>query len=170
MIPLANYHSLTSTGTDLSPIQNHWYEYTSTILVCLAKSLRVPANCHFEVDDFESEWEFKKPFDFIHARNLGGSTRDFPLLLSRIKDNLNNGGWVELTDFVAESFSDDGSMERAPNIAEWTKLIDVASTKFGKKLSVAPFYKKWVIEAGFQNVKEEVYKVCKPSTAVYITR
>ena len=140
------YPSAEILGTDLSPIQESW----------------VPPNCKFEVDDFESEWDYKKPFDFIHARNLSGSVRDFPLLLTRIKDNLNNGGWVEFTDFIAQSFSDDGSLERAPNVVEWNRLVNMASTKFGKQLNVAPFYKQWMIGAGFKNVKEEIYKVCGP--------
>ncbi|RJE17443.1 Methyltransferase, partial [Aspergillus sclerotialis] len=137
------YPSAEVLGIDLSPIQQNW----------------VPINCRFEVDDFELEWEYKKPFDFIHGRNLSGSVREFPQLLTRVKDNLNNGGWVELTDFVGETFSDDGGLERAPNVANWGRLLREASAKFGKQLNVAPFYKRWMIEAGFKNVEEEIYKI-----------
>ena len=137
------YPSAEVLGIDLSPIQQNW----------------VPPNCRFEVNDFELEWEYKKPFDFIHSRNLGGSVRDFPQFLTRIKDNLNNSGWVEITDFVAQPLSDDDSLEKAPNTVYWCKLLDEASTQFGKQLNIAPFYKRWMIEAGFKNVKEEVYKI-----------
>jgi hypothetical protein len=41
-------------GTDLSPIQPR----------------RIPPNCKFYVDDFESEWEYRldEHFDYIHSR------------------------------------------------------------------------------------------------------
>lgn len=127
------------------------------------------------MDDFESEWEFKKPFDFIHARNIGGASRDFPRLLRRMKRNLKNGGYVELMDFVADFFSDDDTINNAPNVVKWCKLIDEASLEFGKQLNVAPKYKQWMIDAGFKNVTEEVYKVRLPlqytaisNTALYL--
>lgn len=51
------------TGTDLSPIQPQW----------------VPPNCHFEIDDAESDWTFKKnSFDYVHARALYGALADWP--------------------------------------------------------------------------------------------
>ena len=137
------YPSADVTGIDLSPIQPGW----------------VVPNCSFEVNDYESEWDYRKPFDFIHARTLGGAVRDFPLLIQRAKDHLNPGGWLEFADFTGEVFSDDGGLERAPYMVELYKLIDEASVKFGKKQNVAPYYKRWLIEAGFHNVKQEVYKV-----------
>lgn len=121
--------------------------------------IRVPPNCFFEVDDFESEWEFKKPFDFITARNIAGASRDFPQLLRRMKRNLKIHGYVELVNFVADIFSDDDTINNAPNVVKWCKLLDEASIKFGKQLNVAPKYKQWMIDAGFKNVTEEIYKV-----------
>lgn len=35
----------------------------------------------FEVDDVESEWQFSKPFDFIHGRYLAGAIADWPNLM-----------------------------------------------------------------------------------------
>lgn len=125
-------------------------------------SLRVPLNCFFEIDDYESKWDFSDPFDFVHGRNLGGTVRDFPVLLQRAKENMNNGAWIELVDFAAEAWSDDDSLERAPNVVEWSRLLDEASVKFGKQLSIGKSYKQWVTDAGFKNVTEEVYKVCCP--------
>lgn len=122
---------------------------------------RVPPNCHFEITDFESEWEFRKPFDYIHGRNIGGSVHDLPLLLNRIKNNLNNNGWVEFVDFYAEAFSDDNSLERAPYVVEWCQLVDKASVQFGKQVNIAPCLKQSMIDAGFKNVTEEIYKVCR---------
>lgn len=131
-------------GTDLSPIQPRW----------------IPSNCVFEVDDFESPWDFSHAFDFIYARNLAGSVRDFPALYQSIIANLNPGGWVEIVDFAGDWFSDDDpELERAPSIREWAKLQQEASAKFGKVHNVAHLHKRRLIDTGFQNVHEEVYKV-----------
>lgn len=45
---------------------------------------RVPPNVQFEVDDIESDWTYKSPFDFIHARYLATSIRDWPRLFRQI--------------------------------------------------------------------------------------
>lgn len=47
-------------GNDLSPFQPSW----------------VPMNVEFEVDDCESEWPRRPPFDFIHPRYMAGSISD----------------------------------------------------------------------------------------------
>ena len=122
--------------------------------------IRTPPNCYFEINDFESEWHFKRPFDFIHGRNIVGSVRDYPLLFKRAHENLNNGGWAEFIDFLTVPFSDDGTLEKCPNFSEWCRLLNEASAKLGKPLGVAANLKQWMIDAGFKNVQEEIYKVC----------
>ncbi|RJE24866.1 Methyltransferase [Aspergillus sclerotialis] len=131
-------------GTDLSPIQPRW----------------TPPNCFFEVDDFESPWDFSHRFDFIYARNLAGSVRDFPALYQSIIANLNPGGWVEIVDFAGDWFSDDDpDMERAPSIRKWARLQQEASIKFGKELDIAHLHKRQLIDTGFQDVHEQVHKI-----------
>lgn len=120
---------------------------------------RVPPNCYFEVDDFGSEWEFRKPFDFIHGRVLSGSIGNAPLLFSRIRDNLKPGGWVEMVDIETNFFADDDTLDRAPNMRRWVELHNEAGRRFGKETNVAPHFKLWMSDAGFTNVKEEIYKV-----------
>ncbi|RJE18621.1 Methyltransferase [Aspergillus sclerotialis] len=137
------YPEATVKGTDLSPIQPKY----------------VPLNCYFEVDDFESTWEFAHKFDFIHARNLGGSVGDWPALYQNMADNLNPGGWVEVVDFGGYLYSDDETMEKAPNIRKWTKLLDEASAQFGKPLDIPHNHKQWMLDAGFKDVREEIYKI-----------
>ncbi|RMJ27930.1 Methyltransferase [Aspergillus sp. HF37] len=134
---------LTFAGTDLSPIQPGW----------------VPPNCFFEVDDYESEWDFSKPFDFIHGRALAGTVKDFPTLYGRIKNNLRAGGWVEMVEIAGSIFSDDDTMKDAPNLSEWARLQNEASVKFGKKFDVAHEHKDMMVKAGFMNVREEVKKI-----------
>lgn len=86
--------------------------------------------------------------------------RDFPGLYTRIKENLKPGGFVEIVDHGGTSCSDDGTLQRAPSIMEWSRLHNEACAKFGKELDVAHRHKQWMIDAGFENVKEEVVKVC----------
>ncbi|GAD92425.1 TAM domain methyltransferase, putative [Paecilomyces variotii No. 5] len=131
------------TGTDLSPIQPSW----------------VPPNCRFIIDDFELEWNFSQPFDFIHARSIEGSVKDYQRLFSQAHRNLKPGGWFEVADATVGVFCDDESVERAPNLLEWRDRLIEASGKFGKQMGVSHRYKDWMVEAGFTDVTEEVYKV-----------
>lgn len=50
------------------------------IKIQVLRSGRVPPNIIFEVDDVESEWPDRKPFDFIHSRYMCGSIVDWPKL------------------------------------------------------------------------------------------
>lgn len=79
-------------------------------------------------------------------------------------DNLNPGGWVELVDIPVRFFSDDGTLENAPNLKEWARLQVEASSKFGKNMDITLQYKQWLTDVGFKNVKEDAYKVCLKAT------
>lgn len=37
----------------------------------------------FEVDDVESEWQYSRPFDYVHSRYMAGSIADWPRLMSQ---------------------------------------------------------------------------------------
>ncbi|KAL4955915.1 S-adenosyl-L-methionine-dependent methyltransferase [Aspergillus filifer] len=134
---------ISRVGTDLSPIQPTW----------------VPPNCRFEIDDYELPWNFPHSFDYIHMRGIEGSVKDFHRLFEQAHHNLNTGGWLELCDFTVGVFSDDDSADKATNMQRWRDLLVEASQKFGKEFSVAKNYKQWMIDAGFRNVREEIYKV-----------
>ncbi|KNG82938.1 putative SAM domain methyltransferase [Aspergillus nomiae NRRL 13137] len=130
-------------GTDLSPIQPSW----------------VPPNCAFEIDDFELPWNFAQPFDFIHARSVEGSVKDFPHLFRQAHQHLVPGGWFEMMEPTVGIFSDDDSISNAPYLSEWRDMLIEASRKFGKEMGVAKNYKQWMTEAGFTDVTEEIFKV-----------
>lgn len=73
-------------GCDLSPIQPSQSVWTQRIRIGKATELtvfgRVPPNVRFLVDDIESDWaDEMNQFDFIHARNLLVSIRDFGKLI-----------------------------------------------------------------------------------------
>jgi SAM-dependent methyltransferase len=132
-------------GTDLSPIQPGW----------------VPPNCKFYVEDAESDWVYSpdEHFDFIHGRGLCGSISDFPKFYSETFQNLRPGGWIEMQEYEGTLRSDDNTIDDAPWIKQWVDLIDAASTKFGKRMNVAHLHQKWIEDAGFVDVHEEMYKV-----------
>jgi hypothetical protein len=72
---------------------------------------------------------------------------------------------LEYADFVGDEFySDDGTLQNAPTLVEWASLNAEAFHKFGKEISIAKDYKKHMIDAGFKNVREEIYKVRTPTT------
>lgn len=132
-------------GVDLSPIQPDY----------------VPNNCMFHVDDYEDEWTYREreKFDYIHGRALSGTSADWSRFYRQVRDNLKPGGWVEMQEYDAWIFSDDDSCDRAPWTMEWVDKLDSASKMFGKQINVAKHHKKWMIDAGFQSVKELVCRV-----------
>ena len=138
------YPSASVVGTDLSPIQPAW----------------VPPNLEFFVDDAEAEWSFKENhFDFIHACDLGGAISDWPKLLSQAYKHTKPGGWIEVSDFEMEHFSDDDTLTLAPKIGEFFDGLKTASSAFNRPMNVAAEHRQKLEEAGFVDVKEKVYKV-----------
>ncbi|KAH7309666.1 S-adenosyl-L-methionine-dependent methyltransferase [Stachybotrys elegans] len=135
----------TVAGIDLSPIQPEW----------------VPSNCRFHVDDYEDEWTYRdeEKFDYIHGRALSGTSSNWPQFYQRALQNLQPGGWMEMQEYDAWIFSDDDSFERAPWTKEWVEKLDLASKTYGKQINVARFHKQWMIDAGFEDVKELVYRI-----------
>lgn len=65
-----------------------------------------------------------------------------------------------MADIATDFYSDDGTKQYAPNILRWANLHNEGGEKFGKTTNIAPNLKQWMIDAGFKNVREEVYKVC----------
>lgn len=132
-------------GTDLSAIQPGW----------------VPPNCKFYVDDAESDWSYTfESFDFIHGRGMAGGIKNWDRLYEQIYRHLKPGGWVEMQEYEGWVRSDDGSLENAKPLSRWQEQIDEASTKFGKKLNIAETHKQKLLDAGFVNVRDDVFKVC----------
>lgn len=135
-------------GTDLSPIQPTW----------------VPPNCHFYVEDVEGDWPYQpgEEFDFVHGRGMGGSISDWGRLYKQIYDNLKPGGWVEMQEYETDMYSDDNTLDNAPLIRKFQQLGDEASAKIGKQFNVAATHKQRLVDAGFVNVRDDVYKVRNP--------
>ncbi|EGR48929.1 uncharacterized protein TRIREDRAFT_61284, partial [Trichoderma reesei QM6a] len=132
-------------GVDLSPIQPEW----------------VPNNCRFHVDDYEDEWTYQEDerFDYIHGRALSGTSADWPRFYRQVMNNLKPGGWLEMQEYDAWIFSDDDSCDRAPWTMEWVDKLDAASRLYGKQINVARYQKQWIMDAGFEDVEERVYRI-----------
>ncbi|PQE20072.1 TAM domain methyltransferase protein [Rutstroemia sp. NJR-2017a BBW] len=132
------------TGIDLSPIQPAW----------------VPTNCKFIVDNAEEDWVYSSKFDLIHWRVLASGIRDWPRLFAQAYANVKEGGWVEAQEHDVRIESDDGSVVNAPHLERFFQLIDEASVRNGKMMDkVAERQKEWMIQAGFVDVHDQVYKV-----------
>ncbi|KAK5092900.1 hypothetical protein LTR70_010183 [Exophiala xenobiotica] len=132
-------------GVDLSPIQPDW----------------VPPNCKFYVDDYEGQWTYREDeaFDYIHGRALSGTSGDWHRFYEKVYSNLKPGGWVEMQEYDAWIFSDDDSCDRAPWTMEWVERLDTASQSFGRQINVAKHHRQWMVDAGFLDVEEKVYRI-----------
>ncbi|PGH16853.1 hypothetical protein AJ79_01497 [Helicocarpus griseus UAMH5409] len=139
-----HYPSAEIVGTDLSPIQPSW----------------VPPNLKFYIDDVENDWAYTpdEAFDVIHARQMGGSIGKWEKLTKECFDNLKPGGWIELQEPETWIASDDGTNEKATATNEFLVLCNKAAEQFGKEINMAPKYKKLLFDAGFVDVKDEVFK------------
>ena len=89
---------------------------------------------------------------------MGGSIADWPRLFKQAYDHLSPGAWIEVTDSEAWASTDDGSLLEMSVFAEFQRLLDEASTKFGQKMNIARHHKQALVHAGFQDVADEVRK------------
>lgn len=120
---------------------------------------RVPPNCVFEVDDYESPWVYQTPFDFIHGRELEGCVADEDKLFRQAFEHLKPGGYFEFDGAHAVILSDDGTHEKATNFQLFTDELREAGRKFGKSFDNVPLWKEKMEKAGFTEVTEWVAKV-----------
>ncbi|KAK3936976.1 Phosphoethanolamine N-methyltransferase 1 [Diplogelasinospora grovesii] len=129
-------------GVDLSPIQPAF----------------VPPNLAFYIDDLEEPWTYTENFDFIYQRMLTGSLANWPRFMENCYEHLNPGGWVELADIAFPLESDDGTLPKDSALVRWNQLVLQAALNLGRPLDSAKQYKQQLLDAGFINVQEKVYK------------
>ncbi|KAF4974214.1 hypothetical protein FZEAL_8852 [Fusarium zealandicum] len=137
------YPSAEVIGTDLSPIQPGW----------------IPPNCVFEVDDFESDWPYSKPFDFIHARELEGCISDDDRLFRQAFEHLAPEGFFEIQATYARFVSDDETHKNAENAQKWLSSLINGLAEFGKPLDNAIGWKERLEAAGFVDCQQELRKI-----------
>ncbi|TGO49518.1 hypothetical protein BCON_0208g00210 [Botryotinia convoluta] len=91
-----------------------------------------PPNCQFQADDITQPWTWKKDtFDFVFARDLPFSVRNWPNLISQCYDKFR----------------------------EYDKHIRAAAVAFGTPLEDPASFKKWFDKAGFEAVVKKKYKI-----------
>jgi SAM-dependent methyltransferase len=129
-------------GSDLSPIQPEY----------------VPANCSFEIDDAEDEWLYSTRFDFIHWRLLMTCFKDPRFVIEQAWKQLAPGGYLELQDGVFPLRAPDQSLEGRA-LDRWAKACHAAGEKMGRPWDNTPHYKRWMLELGFEDVKEKVFEI-----------
>ncbi|KAF8860843.1 S-adenosyl-L-methionine-dependent methyltransferase [Acephala macrosclerotiorum] len=138
------YPSAEVIGVDIAPIQPKW----------------VAPNCRFEIDDIEQPWTYRpSTFDFIFARDLLLSIRDFPHLISQVYTALKPGGWIEFQCIYGAVGCDDESLPADCDFRKFNKYVLAAAKHMGCPLEDAEKYKQWFEEAGFEAVVEKKYKI-----------
>jgi SAM-dependent methyltransferase len=137
------FQSAEVVGIDLSPIQPQW----------------TPPNCVFEIDDYEAEWSYSRPFDFIHGRELVGCINDYDRFFRQAFKNLRSGGYFEMQSFKVELYSDDGSLDKAKMTRKWVDLLQDSSNKFGKSMLDMDNWKDRMVKVGFTQVNCRIDKI-----------
>lgn len=136
---------------------SHTYIYHDC---CISDVCRTPPNCSFEVDDFEADWPYRTPFDYIHGRELAGSIKNFDRLFSQAFKHLRSGGYLEMQSFRIEIFSDDDTVEKkAVYTKKWIGLLQEAAEKFGKPMANMDEWPDKMTKAGFEDVTMRIIKV-----------
>jgi len=126
-------------GTDLSPIQPAY----------------VPTNCSFEIADAEDDWNFGRPFNYIHGRALLTCFTDPRSILQKAYDNLAPGGYLELQDgLFPVQFMDPKPPADHPLRLFLDMLADCA-VRLGRPWNNVQHYPRWMEEIGFEAVKEQ---------------
>lgn len=120
---------------------------------------RTPPNCSFEIDDFEADWPYAHPFDYIHGRELAGSVKDFDKLFAQAHSNLKSGGFLEMQSFRIEIFADDDSLDKAVFTKQWVSLLQEAAIKHGKPMANMDEWPDKMRKAGFEDVTMHILKV-----------
>ncbi|KAN0122948.1 S-adenosyl-L-methionine-dependent methyltransferase [Hyaloscypha variabilis] len=137
------YPSAQVVGVDLSPTQPSM----------------VPPNVQFEVDDVEGEWTYNTPFDLIHSRFMVASIKNWPKLVNQVYTHLKPGGWCEFKDWDFTLHSVDNSLPPDSHLIKHHQLLYQALGKIGLDWDTGRNLKRWVEEAGFENVEEQVLVV-----------
>ena len=136
----------------------------SCSLVLVLGSLRrrrVPNNVRFVIDDAnEEDWMIAPDsLDYVHTRMLSGCFADFGDVLRKSFRCLKPGGWMESQDYLTTLLCDDGTMGPDYAFAEWSALYERASVAVGRPARIADALKRSYEQAGFVDVRDDVFKL-----------
>ncbi|RMJ19470.1 hypothetical protein BHE90_000263 [Fusarium euwallaceae] len=128
-------------GIDLSPSQPQF----------------VPPNVRFEIDDWDEEWTYSQPFDYIHSRMNNSSISDWEEYIRKSFENLKPGGYIELQEFTLP-LSDDGTLAPEHALFQSMKYLGEAAAKSGRAFIDLNTLGGLLEKAGFQDVQEYKFK------------
>jgi SAM-dependent methyltransferase len=139
------YPSAEVIANDLAPIQ----------------PTSVPPNLRFLIDDIEASWNYERePFDYVHARYLAASIKDWPKLVSQAFACIKPGGWVEFQDWNSHIYSADDSIPHDRMLYKYHDFTCYRRDDAGYNTQPGPELESWVRDAGFINV--QAYKFIIP--------
>ena len=120
-----------------------------------------PDNVDFFIDDIRRKewWHCTQPYDYIHTRMSLGIFRDFREIIQKGFNNLDPGGWMESQEIYPKVYFNEGIAPTNYELLEWSKLTDEAAMKLGMPLRIANKLKTWYEQAGFVDVREEVFSL-----------
>jgi hypothetical protein len=81
-----------------------------------------------------------------------------PLTQRNSLRNLSPGGWLELHDIAFPARSDDGTLPPDSDLAKWNDYVIKGGHIVNHSVECAKHYKQQMIDAGFVNVHEKLYK------------
>ena len=141
----------------------------------------MPPNVSFQIDDAEASWTFAKgSFDLVHIRHLNGGIKDWgrlvkqayesapPLFLTLLLSfspadgpnrSLRPGGYIDITEYEFELFSDDDSLPKSSAISKYYELVNEAASKTGQEFRIAANLNPLLEAAGFAGIHHEVVKL-----------
>ncbi|KAM0421281.1 hypothetical protein ACHAPT_011003 [Fusarium lateritium] len=128
-------------GIDLSPSQPQF----------------VPPNVRFEIDDFDEEWTYSQPFDYIHSRMNNSSVTDWEEYIRQSFENLKPGGYLELQEFTLP-LSDDDTLTPDHALFQSMKHLGEAAAKSGRPFIDLNTLRALLEKAGFEDVQEHKFK------------
>lgn len=142
---------------------------------------RIPPNVRFEIDDVEEDWLYHpNSFDFVHFRFLFLAIKNLPRALNQAmryglimhfppsqgswvlqsRRTLKPGGYIELCELDIFPVSIDGApVESYSEILAFINTLNVAALGQGCDVQIAPKFKDLAIQAGYEDVTEEVFTV-----------
>ncbi|KAL1994558.1 hypothetical protein VTN49DRAFT_2028 [Thermomyces lanuginosus] len=117
----------------------------------------VPPNVKFLVDDIESDWAYESnPFDFIHARSLAVSIRNYEKVIRESYRSVKPGGWVEFQDWDGYPTSEDGS-HKGTGLQRFYDEVYGAFEGAGYEVRPGIKLEQWFKDAGFVNIHVEKF-------------
>ena len=118
---------------------------------------------HFsEIEDCTREWPFKSNFaDYIHARWLMGSVKDWDALFSEAFRVCKPGAWVERHEASSNISSPDNTGRPESAMGHWGKFFIEGGKKLGATFTGVDdgTQRKAMEDAGFINIQEFRFRV-----------